>query len=207
MIKILHNYLILHKSLSLPGLGTLYIERTPAVSDFINRQIVPPSYHYRFDRFFDTPDKDFFFYLATRKEMAEFEAIKFYTEWVGEIKMRLKTGERVELKDIGSFYQSQDGEVEFEPFSAIPTGYSPVKAERIFRDDVSHSMIVGEKETTTGEMSRFLEDQKHVEREVWYIYAIIIAAIALLVLFFKFYQEGFSLEATGNQQKVEIRNR
>lgn len=207
MIRILHNYLVLNKSLSFPGLGTLYIERTPALSDFINRQIVPPSFHYRFDRYFDTPDKDFFFYLATRKEMAEFEAIKFYTEWVSELKSKLKSGEKIELKDIGFFTESASGDIEFEPYSAIPTGYSLVKAERILRVDASHSMLVGEKETTTSEMSRFLEDKKQVEKEVWYTYAIIIVAIALLVLFFKFYKDGFSLESTGNQQKVEIRNR
>lgn len=207
MIRLLHNYLILNKTLSFPGMGTLYIERTPALSDFINKQIIPPSYHYRFDRYFDTPDKDFFFYLAAKKEMAEFEAIKFYTEWVGDIRDKIKSGNEVELQEIGKFSESGTGDIEFEPFFVIPSGYNEVKAERLLRVDASHSMLVGEKETTSTEMSRVLEENKFIEKESWWIYAIIIATIAIVAIFFKFYKDGAGLEASGNQQKIEIRNR
>ncbi|WP_315816313.1 hypothetical protein [Paraflavitalea speifideaquila] len=59
MTEALTSYLIQHKSISIPGLGTVYIERIPAQTDFINKQILPPSYHFRFDKYFDAPDKEF----------------------------------------------------------------------------------------------------------------------------------------------------
>ncbi len=60
MVKLISTYLIQNKSVSIPGLGTIYVERVPAQSDFVNRQLLPPAYHYRFDKYFDAPGKDFY---------------------------------------------------------------------------------------------------------------------------------------------------
>src|SRR5687767_8146900 len=102
MIPILTNYLVQHKSVSIPGLGTIYVERTPAQSDFVNRQILPPSYHYRFDKYFDTPDRDFFNFLAAHKEVADFEAIKLYNEWALEFRNTIRNQNSVEWENVGT---------------------------------------------------------------------------------------------------------
>ena len=39
MVEALYSYLLQHKSLSIPGLGTIFIERVPAQSDFVNKQL------------------------------------------------------------------------------------------------------------------------------------------------------------------------
>ena len=90
MTEVLTSYLLQNKSLSIPGLGTIYIERIPAQTDFVNKRILPPGYHFRFDKYFDAPDKDFFTYLAQQKDMADYEAIKWYNEWAYELRSRLR---------------------------------------------------------------------------------------------------------------------
>lgn len=203
MIGVLHSYLILHKNLSLPGLGTIYVERTPAQSDFINRQIIPPSYHYRFDRYFDSPDKDFFLYLADQKNIADYEAIKLYNEWSAAIRETIRTEKSAELVQIGRLMQDESGELVFEPFSIISSGLEPVMAERLIRVNAEHNMIVGERETTSAEMSRYFEEKSVVARESWWLYALIVAAISLTAIFFHYYRHGNTIHSSSNHQPVK----
>lgn len=205
MIEILNSYLILHKSISIPGLGTIYVERLPANSDFVNRQILPPGYQFRFDKYFDAPDKEFFSYLATEKHIADFEAIRIYNEWAYELRNKLKGEEPVEWKDVGRLYQDASGEVHFQPQKAEQLLLRPVAAERVVRSNAAHSMLVGDKETTTLAMSEMLTEESS-GKNPWWIYALIIAFIAGIILVYKFASDGFTPEATGNSQHVGINN-
>src|SRR5918993_3657070 len=126
MVTALNSYLVQHKSLSIPGLGTIYVERIPAQSDFINRQIIAPSYHYRFDRYFDAPDKDFFTYLAAQKEIADYEAIRWYNEWAYELRNKIRTQEEVKWDNVGILKTDITGEVIFEPQQNIISFLKPV---------------------------------------------------------------------------------
>jgi hypothetical protein len=44
MYEELYRYFIQHKKLAVPGVGTFLLERKPAASDFVNKQIDPPNY-------------------------------------------------------------------------------------------------------------------------------------------------------------------
>lgn len=69
MYDILNKYLFQHKSISIPGLGSLVAETIPAVADFANKQLLPVQLKFRFDKYFDVPDKNFFLYLAQKKTL------------------------------------------------------------------------------------------------------------------------------------------
>jgi hypothetical protein len=45
----------------------------------------------------------------------------------------------------------------------------------------------------------------YVEKESWWLYALIIAAIALSVIFFQFYKNGANVSSTGNKQSIEAK--
>ena len=190
MVPALQSYLHQHKSLSIPGIGTIYIERTPARSDFTNKQILPPGYHYRFDRFFDTPDKQFFSFLARKKNMADYEAMRWYNEWAHELSTRLRTGSTFTWEGIGVIRKSDAGDILFETFAPIDAFLSPIPANRIVRSNSSHTMLVGDREFTNLEMSGYLNDaDKHQPRKKpWAIYAFIFGALLLIVLFLYMYK-------------------
>jgi hypothetical protein len=199
MIDILNSYLILHKSISIPGLGTIYVERVPANSDFVNRQILPPGYQFRFDKYFDAPDKEFFNYLATEKHIADFEAIRLYNEWAYDLRNQLKGEAPVEWKGIGKLYQDANGEIHFQPQKSERIPMKPVAAERVVRNNAAHAMLVGDKETTTLAMSEMLTEESSIKKR-WWIYALIIAVIAAAILIYRFSKDGFTPDATGNIQ-------
>jgi hypothetical protein len=200
----LYNYLLQHKSLSIPGLGTIFIERVPAQSDFVNRQILPPSFHFRFDKYFDAPDKEFFTYLAQQKEIADYEAIRWYNEWAYELRNQIRTDRPVILSRVGELKKDLSGDIVFEPHRIDPSYLAPVPAERVIRTHAKHTVLMGDREMTNDEAVEALHEENNVEKESWWVYALVLIAIALLILFFHFYKNGFSASAIGNQQNISV---
>lgn len=192
MMDVLKSYLVQHKSINIPGLGTIYLERIPARVDIVNKQLLPPQYIYKFDKYFDAPDAAFFSYLAAHKKIEDYEAIKWYNELAYNLRAQIRAEETAEWEGIGIFKKDDSSEIIFEDYNQQPAGLVPVAANRIVRSDASHIILVGDRETTTTQMSALLKDNVHVEKESWWVYALILAAIALCILFFYFYQHGWS---------------
>lgn len=200
MVKLVGTYLLQNGSVSIPGLGTIYVERVPAQSDFVNRQILPPGYHYRFDRYFDSPAKDLFTFISACSGVPDYEAMKLYNEWALGLRNSISAGNAAALDGIGSISRDDRGEIIFDPVGELPTHLVAVPAERIIRSNISHNLLVGDLETTNTEMSDYYQGV-HRERESWWIYALIIAAVALTAIFFHYYNNG-AAAPFGNKQIV-----
>jgi hypothetical protein len=207
MNTILTSYLLQNKSISIPGLGSMYIERIPAQTDFVNKRILPPDYHFRFDKYFDAPDKDFFAYLAQQMDRADYEAIKWYNEWAYELRNKIRDGQLVEWKNVGILKKDAIGEIVFEAAGAIDTLQEPAPANRVIHTHAQHTMLIGDQEVVrefTAEGEEHTPADTYVEKESWWLYALIIAAIALSVIFFHFYKNGLKASSTGNKQHIQV---
>jgi hypothetical protein len=223
MNNVLVSYLLQHKSISIPGLGSMYIERIPAQTDFVNRRILPPDYHFRFDKYFDAPDKDFFTYLAKQQNIADYEAIKWYNEWAYELRSKLREGQVIEWAGIGTLKKDISGEIIFESAGRIPSLQEPTPANRVIHTHTQHTMLVGDQEVTrkitNTEANTAVSDDNNVasnEEQVpdyppypeeppkkrWWIFALVIAAVALTVIFMRVYKNGLTTSAAGNQQRI-----
>ncbi|MEJ7767588.1 MAG: hypothetical protein WKF89_07235 [Chitinophagaceae bacterium] len=208
MIDILNKYLILFKSLNIPGVGSLFIETLPAATDFVNKQIAPPRYTYRFDKYFDSPDKDFFNYLASCKNIPDYEAMKLYNQFAEDMRTTIKLEGQVLWKNVGHFSRNDSGEIAFEPLNGMRPLYEPVNAERVIRNNASHTVLVGDQEKTSVQMSEFLQEDKKarlfIDNKNWRLAALILAAVALVILAIHFSINGFSWQAMANQQPVKM---
>lgn len=221
MNNVLVSYLLQHKSISIPGLGSMYIERIPAQTDFVNRRILPPDYHFRFDKYFDAPDKDFFTYLAKQQNIADYEAIKWYNEWAYELRSKLRDGNVVEWDGIGTLKKDISGEIIFESAGRIPSLQEPTSANRVIHTHSQHTMLVGDQEVTrkisnidapadVSDNNVISGDQldyppypeEPPKKKGWWIFALIVTAVALSVIFFRVYKSGFVTSAAGNQQPI-----
>lgn len=203
MERLVRLYLLQKSSISIPGLGTIYVERSPARSDFINRQILAPSFHFRFDKYFDAPSKDFFTFVASRKNIEEYEAIKMYNEWAMSLRNQVTSENAATIEGVGSLKRDSSGEVIFQAATVPNAFYISVPAKRIVRTNASHTMLVGDKELSNVEMTDYLQET-HKEKVSWWVYALIIAAIALAAILFNTFRSGNS-SPFGNQQTVQPR--
>jgi hypothetical protein len=148
MFEVLNSYLFQHKSISIPGLGTIFLERLPANTDVGNRNFLPSLYYFRFDKYLDAPDKDFFSFLAAEKNIPDYEAIKWYNEFSHDLRNRIKQEEKVKWDDVGFLKKDYAGNVVFESAPQNPEFLKPVQANMVIRKDAQHHLLMGDKEIT-----------------------------------------------------------
>jgi hypothetical protein len=199
MFQVLNAYLFQHRSISIPGLGTIYLETLPASVDVAERTMLPPAYRFRFDKYFDAPDAAFFAYLATQKNILDYEAIKWYNEFSFELRNRIRAEDGVSWEGVGILKKDGSGNVLFEPAASPVLFLQPTPAMRVTRQDAQHTMLVGDRERTSGEMNEWLLDESARRKQVsWWVIAIILGGICIAVLALYYYMHGFAM---GNQTK------
>lgn len=184
-------------------MGTLHMDRVPARTDFVNRQLLAPGFAFRFDKYFDAPDKEFFSYLSNKMQLPDFEAIRWYNEYAYSLRAKIRGKEDAIWEGLGNFHADDNGDIYFEAAPQFLPSKKPVPALRVLREHSEHHLLVGDTERTNTEMPGLLTEV-HVEKESWWTYALIIAAIALTICFYQFYKNGFRLSSTGNNATVPV---
>jgi hypothetical protein len=199
MWQVLNAYLFQHRSISIPGLGTIYLETLSASVDVAERTMQPPAYQFRFDKYFDAPDKEFFAFLAVQRNILDYEAIKWYNEFSFDLRNKIRAEERVSWDGVGVLRKDGSGGVFFEPAPTPLLFLQPTPAMRVSRQDAQHNLVVGDRERTSGEMNEWLHDNSRRRRPLsWWVIALVLAGLALAFLGWYFYAHGFS---AGNQNK------
>ncbi len=203
--EVLNSYLFQHKSISIPGLGTIFLERLPANNDVGNKNFIPPLYYFRFDKYFDAPDKDFFSYLATEKNIPDYEAIKWYNEFSFELRNKIRQDEKVKWDDVGILKKDHAGNIVFESAPQNPAFMKAVQANIVIRKDAQHHLLVGDRETTNYEMTEWLNPTGKADhparKELWWVYALALAAAVLIVLLFHFFSNGWQASSLSETSK------
>jgi hypothetical protein len=199
MFQVLNAYLFQHRSISIPGLGTIYLETLPANVDVAERTMLPPAYRFRFDKYFDAPDKEFFSYIASQRNILDYEAIKWYNEFSFELRNRIRIEDQVRWEGVGVLKKDVSGSVVFESTGGNTLFMVPTPAMRVNRQDAQHTLLVGDRERTNVEMNEWLQEEGASRKKgSWRIIALVLGLIALAILGWHFYSNGW---ATGNQMK------
>jgi len=208
MLYILHQYLIQNKSLSLPGLGTLEVQNIPAISNFSDHVIEPPTHKIIFDDSQDAPSKTLFRYIATRLGLEEWEAIKKVNDFSYELKNHLKQGKEIQWFDAGTLRLDITGNIILD---SKPIAYSfmqKVPAIRVIRSDASHTILRGDTEVSGNFIKLPEAFEEHIHTGLlkkWWFWAIAFAAVALLLIFIYYYNNGFNFSDFYNTQKVPLK--
>lgn len=205
MYAILNKYLFLNKSIPLPGLGTICLESQAASIDASTRSILPPTYRFRFDKFFDSPDKDLFSYLSSQQNISDYEALRQYNDFAFSLRDRLNYFREAPWEGLGILKKDDMGEIHFESSIPNPSFLQPVPAEKVVRANAKHMLLVGDRERSNSEMSDwFAEEPVHGNR-LWWLVALMGGIAASLVIMTHFSSKGWNVESTGNQQLIQVK--
>jgi hypothetical protein len=205
MYILLNNYLFLHKSIPVPGLGTICMESQAATIDASTRTIQPPVYRFRFDKFFDSPDKDLFAYLSAQQKISDYEALRQYNDFAYSLRDRLNYFREAPWEGLGILKKDDSGEIHFETSILNPSFLQPVPAEKVVRTNAKHMLLVGDRERSNREMSDwFAEEPVHGNR-LWWLVALVGGIAAALIIMFHFSSSGWNVESTGNQQTIQVK--
>ncbi|OJZ00019.1 MAG: hypothetical protein BGP13_09335 [Sphingobacteriales bacterium 40-81] len=206
MFDILYKYLIQNRSVALPGLGTLELQKIPSISNFSSHIILPPSYKVIFDDTQDTPSKNLFQYITSQTGITEWEAIKQLNDFSFNIKIGLKEGKKITWKKVGEFSMEDNGITTLESAKIEYDFMEPVPAIRVIRNNVNHTILRGDTEVSE---SFFRQEEAETittgKNRKWWIGAIVLGAIALLLIFLYLYNNGFSASDFFNTSKPVIK--
>jgi hypothetical protein len=205
MYTILNRYLFLHKSIPIPGLGTICMESQAATIDASNRTIHPPVYRFRFDKFFDSPDKDLFAYLSAQQKISDYEALRQYNDFAYSLRDRLNYFREAPWEGLGILKKDDMGDIHFESSILNPSFLQPVPAEKVVRTNAKHMLLVGDRERSNREMSDWFAEEPIHGNRLWWLVALVAGIAAALIIMFHFSSSGWNVESTGNQQTIQVK--
>ncbi len=200
MYEELYQYFIQHKKLAVPGVGTFLLERKPAETDFINKQINPPVYSVSLQASVYPPPINFFKWLADALHISDRDAIIRFNDFAFDIKKQIADGDTIDWHGVGTLSKSLAGDIKFAPASASAIE-NPVTAEKLIREKAEHMVRVGEDHKTSVEMTEML-NQPEAKKSRWWITALALGLLALLFIGWYFSEHGFDVSSTANSMKL-----
>jgi hypothetical protein len=200
MDQLIASFLFQNKSCPLPGVGTLLIKPTAAQADFYNKSIMAPVAQVVFESKETDADK-LLDYIASKTNTTILQAIDALSQFGNNLKNGIFAGRHPVLDGIGRFSADDSGGIVFES-AALPAIYSPsVKADRVIHPEAEHAILVGDKETTNTVMTEYFNEEIAIEKNRWWIWAIVLAVIAIAVVFI-YFGNSFFVSRLGNAAAI-----
>jgi hypothetical protein len=186
--ELLRLYFIQQRTVNLPGIGGFELSRVPARVDNATGTIKAPYYSIRYDSLSDIPSKEMFAFISRKRNISEWEAIGVVNNFSMSVSDQLKRGQRFEWTGIGSLEHSDTGQLEFQPETT----------QFDFLPDLTSGIMSGSDTETSG--YPFAEEEAGtVEAKAsWWVTAAIIAAVALIMIFFSLIGNEYKL--TGSRE-------
>jgi len=197
----LYQYLILHKQLNIPGIGTFLLERKPANIDFVNKIADPPAYTLALHHGNATPSKNIFSWLASVLNISEPDALSRFNDFALDIKDRVLAGDKLQWNGIGILSKGMAGEIRFESSLKDLKAGTPVPAIKVMRENAEHTVRVGEQQKTSSEMIEMLAPAEERKTNWWGI-ALIAGLLAFIFIALYFSSKGLTTSSAANQQKL-----
>lgn len=198
----LYQYLILHKELHLPGVGTLLYEKQPAHIDITEKMVYPPSHFISFEHNNSTPTKNFFSWLGAKLGTSERDAVRRFNDFLYDLRNQISTGNKLQWSGIGVLSKGLSGETKFEAESAIHTSGSPIPAVKVLREHAEHTVRVGEDHRTSVQMRELLHAGEEGKRSWWWLLALILLILSIIFIGYYFSSKGLTTSAAANQQQL-----
>jgi hypothetical protein len=172
-------------------MGNLFIVQSPAISDFGNKKIIAPTTTIQFSPA-ATNTNDLLAYLAHKTNTSHGHAAEAYEAFCKKLASELHAGSPVDMEGIGRFNIDAGGNIIFQSVN-LPAAFSPsVTAERVIHPEAEHSILVGDKETTNTVMTEYFNEEP-VVKDRWWIWAIVLAALAIGTLIIYYYDAASSV--------------
>ncbi len=199
MQDLLATYLFQKKNCPLPGIGSLQLnDAVASVMPGEQRiEALPPNIELSIH---DIPCEGLVNYIAWEQHVSAEEATAVLKQYCSKLKF-MGTHEEVPLTEAGKFSVSPEGKLVFTPVKITQNYQPPVRAEKVIRVKDTHAILVGDTKTTNTEMSEFYSDEAAAPKDRWWIWAIVLFAVAASLIIIYLNDSGSSGDF-GNVHKV-----
>jgi hypothetical protein len=175
MYGYLYKYLVIHKKLSLPGIGVFKIDQVPSRIDFVNKKLYPYSPVIRFTQSAALADKYFYRFIANGFKIDELEAIQRFNEFIFHLKEQFSLNGHVDFPGMGRLTRQFSNTYSFTPDNFVQSLYPDLHAERVVRKNEGHTVKIGEDELNSLDLLQ--KDSSRKKIPAWVIYAAVLALL------------------------------
>lgn len=203
MVDLVVRYLSFQKKVSLQGIGTFSVEHLPARIDFPNRLLYAPEFILHYSSSAAGADEQFEHWLQKELNAGKEEVKILQQNLSAEFQRNLSERGEMTLNGLGVFTKDEQKLLHFSSLYETVKG-NPVPAEKIIRKNTSHSILVGEQEKTSEEMTELLTGVKRKPLNLWWMVALALFLSALIaILLFANYSPQWGQQ--GNNQKLKLK--
>jgi hypothetical protein len=200
MQSLITSYLLQSSECSLPGIGSLLINKIPAQPDKEKNEILPPSEEIVFSEQSSSHSSGLIKYIAEKKSIDINEAqslfINFCTEW----KEKINAGETFTLPGVGSIKKSDNDKIYFEKENSFAF-YQPVHVEKIYQPS-SDKLEKNEEEESGLIQENNFEEEVVTGKRYWGWWAAILFVIALAAIVYQLKDKKLTGSSAGNQTHI-----
>ncbi len=193
------SFLFQNKICPLPGVGTLSMQHSGAEADFTSKTITAPKAGIQFVRS-ETDTAALVDYLTATTGGSKYEMTEALEHFCDTLKKDVTT-RQVALPGIGIFYADGSSKINFTEETLPVSFMQPVFAERVIHPNDEHHILVGDKEMTNTVMTEMLAPTETVSNDRWWIWALVLALIAITFILLYFTQPNIG-SAFGNAIKI-----
>ena len=203
MFPSLTQYLLQYKKVAIPHVGQFELVSKPAALDIADRLIYFKSYAAHFKQE-DGVEAHQLHYLALSAQTDETIVSEQLQAFGTQLKQHIQA-QGFEWKGIGRLEWSGTNGIAFQPSAIQVAGWQPVPANKVLRENVPHTVLVGEQEVqyTTSQQEVLPTDTRKRRRAVWIVAGLLAIAAAAFIAYY-FYTHGLKAYNTGYQRKATI---
>jgi hypothetical protein len=186
MLQSLYKYLIQYKQLYIPHTGLLAFEKNASVTHFGSKTIHAPLDVLTINQFAPATDnKNLTRYLAKTLKITEEQANDGLQKITTEIQNSLNEKQIFYWPHVGTIQKAPDDKLKFVQSSEIDYYQPPVHLEPLIKEGSIHNIKVGDTESTNVQMHEYYAQQETPKKEYWWIWALVLATgAALLILMY-----------------------
>jgi hypothetical protein len=198
----LYEYLILNRQLSLPGIGTLVLNKKSAEYHFREKSITSPAWQISLENTKDAPSRKLFSWLAATLKISEWDATRGVHDFSQELKNKISSGDGVKWEKVGTFRRNEAGEIVLDSAFIHPVGDDTVIADKVLRENAEHTVLVGEQKKSSLEMEELLSPLS-AGYDVGFIIAVVATVLSILFIGWHFSENGMRPSSTANHSVIQ----
>lgn len=196
----LHEYLLLHQELPLPGLGLFQVKRHPALIDFPNKKIEGPGYSVQWLEGQTGYTDGLWSWIATNSNISDHEAKHRLEKFIFHFKKNIENGDTIYWSGIGKIRKGSGRAFHFTSEAILREGI--VTANKVIREKAEHMVKVGEEHRSSVQMAELLSKKKTTVFSGWKIAAAVVGIVSIGFIIWYLSQHSWDLNA-GNQRAIE----
>lgn len=187
MFGLLHQYLVENRALYLRGTGQLQLIHQPASFDVAHQLLNAPRDTVQLKTSQQAGSlQPLIAFLSRQLDIAEENAFSLYESFCNQLQQDIESFQQVTWDHLGVFKKNQKGHTIFIPDPVFAEYNEALPAKRVIRQEASHTITVGNLETTNTELLETLSEPQEVVPKIrWGLAASILGIISIVLIILK----------------------